>query len=77
MSTLIVYASSHGCTEKCAQKVSDQLASKSYLLNLKRSNPDDLNRYDTILIGGSIHVGKMQKAVKKFCENHLDGLLQK
>ena len=77
MSILIAYAGSHGCTEKCAQKVKARLSSDTYLLNLKQEKPGDLRQYDPIIIGGSIHIGKMQTAVKNFCTGHLSELLQK
>ncbi len=33
--------------------------------------------YDTIIVGGSIHEGMIQRSVYKFCETNLDVLLQK
>ena len=34
-------------------------------------------KYDTIIIGGSIHAGMVQKSIQKFCKNHIELLLKK
>lgn len=36
-----------------------------------------MQNYETIIIGGSIHEGMIQRSVYKFCESNLDELLQK
>lgn len=71
---LIVYATTHGCTENCALKLKEGLAGETTLINLKKQSPD-LDAFDTVVIGGSIHAGKIQKRVRKFCDTHLDSLL--
>jgi menaquinone-dependent protoporphyrinogen oxidase len=77
MSTLIVYVTSHGCTEKAAQMLAEQLKDEVNLVNLKKSSRPDLSAFDTIIIGGSIHAGRIQGRVKRFCQDHLDTLKQK
>jgi menaquinone-dependent protoporphyrinogen oxidase len=37
----------------------------------------NLQKYETIIIGGSIHEGMIQRSVYKFCESNLETLLQK
>ena len=77
MATLIAYVSQHGCTEKCATTLADKLQDDATLVNLKKDRNVTLDAYDTVLIGGSIHAGRIQKAVKKFCENNLNVLISK
>jgi len=77
MSTLIVYVTSHGCTEKAAQILEEQLKDDVTIVNLKKSSRPDLSSYDTIIVGGSIHAGRIQGRVKRFCQSHLDTLKQK
>ncbi|MGD2086504.1 MAG: flavodoxin domain-containing protein [Candidatus Aminicenantes bacterium] len=77
MSTLIVYVTSHGCTEKAAQMLAEQLKDDVNLVNLKKRSRPELSSYDTIIIGGSIHAGRIQGRVKRFCQAHLDTLKQK
>jgi menaquinone-dependent protoporphyrinogen oxidase len=77
MSTLIVYATTHGCTEKAVQMLEQLLNDKVSLMNLKKRFHSDLSSFDTIIIGGSIHAGRIQGKVKRFYRKHLDTLKQK
>lgn len=72
MKTLIVYTTKHGCTEKCAIKLKSSLTGETELRNLKKSAKIDLNDFKVIIIGGSIHLGQIQKKIKQFCLNNLD-----
>ncbi|HLW10676.1 MAG TPA: flavodoxin domain-containing protein [Fermentimonas sp.] len=76
--SLIIYASDHGTVEKCAKELFVQLDGKVDLcnLNVRNSNPD-LSTYDTIIIGGSIHSGKIQNVIAQFCEENIDLLSTK
>ena len=77
MNTLIVYASKYGCTEKCAELLSKELIGKVDIINLKRVNDIDISKYEKIIIGGSIYIGKIQKEVSVFCSKNLDKLKEK
>lgn len=74
----ILYASSHGTTEKIAKQIQKELGEeKTSLINLKKAGTIDLSMFDTLIIGGSVHAGQMQRKVKAFCKNHMVDLLQK
>ena len=77
MKTLITYATNHGCTEKTALKLNDFLGGTAQLINLKENSNPDLTDYERIIIGGSIHAGRIQKTIKKFCEQHKNELMKK
>ena len=77
MPALIIFASKHGCTETCAQKIKDQLPGTTELINVKAFSSQNLDAYDTIIIGGSVHAGQIQKNIKKFCQNSMAILMQK
>jgi len=66
MKTLIVYSSKYGTTEKCAQRIQDQLGEDCDLVNLLDKQTLDLATYDTIMLGSSIYAGKMRPDVVKF-----------
>jgi len=36
-----------------------------------------LEDFSTVIIGGSIHIGKVQQKIRRYCEDHLDELLTK
>jgi menaquinone-dependent protoporphyrinogen oxidase len=77
MSTLIAYSSTLGCTEQCASKLKEDLGKGVELIRISRRTKFNLEPYESIIIGGSIHAGMIQRSVYKFCENYLDILLQK
>lgn len=77
MSTLIIYASKHGTTEKCAKNLSEKLTEKADLISLKQNTELDISTFETIIIGGSIYAGKIQKEISNFCSQNLELLKNK
>lgn len=77
MNSLIVYCSSHGTTEKAARILGDYLDGDVKLIDLRENNVLDLTPYDAVIIGGSIHVGNIQRKVKKFISEHHTELFTK
>ncbi len=55
----------------------EQLSGDVSLINLKKDRNPDIACYDTIIVGGSIHAGKIQKDIRRFCESNSYTLLQK
>ncbi|MCX6567119.1 MAG: flavodoxin domain-containing protein [Candidatus Aminicenantes bacterium] len=76
MKTLIVYATTHGCTRKYAEILASLLPG-AILSELKTDPSPGLDAYDTVVVGGSIHAGMIQKSVRVFCEKNRDVLRQK
>lgn len=78
MKTLIVYASSHGTTEKVANIIKEKLDSSTVqTINLKSKQKIDLSNYETVIIGGSIHAGSIQREVKNFIKENTITLMEK
>ncbi|OEF95701.1 flavodoxin domain-containing protein [Desulfuribacillus alkaliarsenatis] len=77
MKTAIIYATSRGTTEKAAQQLAECLPGKTDIINLKSSIEINLDDYEAIIVGSSIHMGTMQAKVKKFITTHHDQLLTK
>jgi len=78
MKSLIVYCSSQGTTEKAIRILSDRLSGEVFTLDLnKESLKMDLDNFDNIIIGGSIHAGNIQKKVKQFIQEFYFELLTK
>ncbi len=76
--TLIVFASDHGTVEKCARTLFRLIDGKVDICDLEqREVLPDLTTYDTIIVGGSIHSGKIQDGITAFCDEHLDLLAGK
>lgn len=78
MSTLIVFASRYGTVEKCTYKLKDLLKDNTTVLNIKDVKKiEDLNAYDTIIMGCSVHAGNIQGKMKKFFKKNLSLLKEK
>jgi len=77
MKTLIAYSSTLGCTEQCASRLKADLGNGVEMFRISRRRRVNLDWYETIIIGGSIHEGMIQRSVRTFCENNLDVLLKK
>lgn len=66
MKTLIAYFTKHGSTEKCAKKLKKKIVGDVDLLNLKNYRREDLKKYNKIIIGSPIYMGKIRKEVDNF-----------
>ncbi|SHH76411.1 flavodoxin domain-containing protein [Clostridium grantii] len=77
MRILIAYGSKHGATEKAAKELGDKLKNNDvHIINLKKEKTE-IDHYDTIIIGGSLYAGILQKEVKAFCVNNESQLAKK
>lgn len=77
MKRIIVFASSHGTTEKASRLLSEYLSGDVELVNLKKNPSPNIESYDSVIIGGSIHAGSLQAKVKKFIKQNQNVLLNK
>jgi len=78
MTTAIIYATHHGTTAKVAKLIAEKSGDAAIdLFNLQQNKSPDISHYDRIIIGGSIHMGTVQKRLKKFCEQNMELLLTK
>jgi menaquinone-dependent protoporphyrinogen oxidase len=66
---LIAYGTTEGQTERIAECVADVLRKSrahAQAVDLKRSNDVDLDGYDAVIVGASIHMGKHEAYVADF-----------
>lgn len=75
MKTVICYATKTGSTRKAAEKLAGYLG-EATLCNLEKENVN-LADYDCIIVGGSIRMGQLHKAAKKFVASHASELMEK
>jgi len=66
MKTLIVSASRHGCTEKCARRLKEALGAGAEIVGVKAAGRLDLSADDAVALGGSIHAGKIQARIRDY-----------
>ena len=79
MKILVAYGSKYGCTEKCAKLLSDQINRDHdvVLVDLKMSEPANLEEFDWVVIGGPIYMGKTLPEIVAFINHNLPELLTK
>jgi menaquinone-dependent protoporphyrinogen oxidase len=77
MKTLIAYGTKHGCSQKCAMELSRELKDKIEIVNLRDKINIDLSKYDRVVLGGSVYIGRIQKEVTDFISGNLEELLKK
>jgi len=69
--TAILYMSKHGTTNKVALEIKELLKEDDItLINLDKQSTPDLSQCARIIIGGSIHIGKIQKKIQLFCQQN-------
>ena len=69
MRLLIAYATTDGQTRKIARFAADHLADRGHtveLLNVEDAGGLDLARFDAAILGGSLHAGGYQKALRRY-----------
>lgn len=76
MKTLILYGSKHGCTEKCAYLLGERMGTED-VVDLDNSTQISLDAYDTVIIGSSVYIGQINKAVRQYCSANLAALKEK
>lgn len=77
MKILIVYATRHGSTLKVVERLTFLLKGEVTSVNIEKNKITNLETYDLIIVGGSIHMGRIQTAISKFCTLHEQLLLRK
>lgn len=77
MKTAIIFATNHGCTDKCARNLADNIGLDINLFNIEIAPNPDLENFETIIIGGSIHMGSINKKIKKFIDKNATALFKK
>ncbi len=77
MKTLVIYATKYGSVGKCANTLKEKLNGDVEVVNIKTDNVPDISSFENVIIGGSIYIGKIQREIRNFCEQHLESLLTK
>jgi menaquinone-dependent protoporphyrinogen oxidase len=77
MKTLIVYASKHGTTAKCAKALMLLLGNGTSIHDLKTGPLPDLDGFDTVILGGPIYAGSLPANLRAFCQSQANVLASK
>lgn len=78
MKTLILFASRHGFTRRCATLLKESLDDGVDLFELGgQAYLPNLTAYDQIVLGGPVYAGRPHPALVKFARKHQDSLLSR
>lgn len=78
MKTLILYLSRDGQTQKIAEKLAEQIPHHTAVHSLREPiSVQQLEAFDTIVIGASIRYGHFDPLLERFIDQHLTLLQQK
>ncbi len=67
MKTAIIYTTKYGSVKKCAEILKEKTGGNADTYNLQESPDIRLEDYDTIILGASVYVGRIQKEMVDFC----------
>jgi menaquinone-dependent protoporphyrinogen oxidase len=76
MKTAILYASKHGAAKKCAELLKYKIFG-SELVDIKEKPDFDVMPFDTVIIGGSVYIGRLRPVVIKYCAKNIELLKTK
>lgn len=77
MKTLILYATKYGSTEEVARRLRKQLDGEVTLVNVMTNPVCSPELYNTVILGGSIYMGKVQKQLTNYIKKNINVLEQK
>ena len=78
MKYVIIYRSQHGTSEKVANYIYKKIGPNSCnIVDLKENNNPDISSYEAVILGGSVHIGKLNSDMKKFIQKNSKLLLSK
>ena len=77
MKNIIIYATKYGSAAEVAKRIKTELGEETQLCNIITDSVPSLDVYDTVILGGSIYIGKVQKQIAEYSNNHLNELLNK
>lgn len=75
MSAIVIYSTKHGAAASCAEILSDKAQGDIIVANVK--DDPDFSGFDTVILGASVYVGKIQPEMTRFCTKNLETLLKK
>ena len=75
MKILIIYSTKNGVAKKGAERLSAELSSSNEisLFDIK-DNPPTPNEFDVVVLGGSVHMMKLNKELKKYLKENLTAI---
>lgn len=77
MKTVILYTTKYGSVRKAAAILKEKLNGETALVDIANGSIPSLDEYDTVILGGSVYMGRIQKKLSSYIQNNLNVLLKK
>ena len=77
MRSIIIYATRYGSTAEVAKRLQNEIGDNCMTVNIMKETIPPLDTFDTVILGGSIYIGKVQKKLTAFITANLKQLLTK
>ncbi|HEX3037406.1 MAG TPA: flavodoxin domain-containing protein [Oscillospiraceae bacterium] len=77
MKRILIYDTKYGSAAEVANRIKTELGEETQLCNIMTSSVPSIDAYDTVIIGGSIYMQRVQKQITEYCNGHLSELLNK
>jgi menaquinone-dependent protoporphyrinogen oxidase len=78
MKVLIVFESDHGQAAKVAHRLADVVRAEGHRVEVARAfQRPNAEKFDAVVVGGSVHYGKLQQELIGWCRANCDELVNK
>ncbi|GGL54828.1 flavodoxin domain-containing protein [Sporolactobacillus putidus] len=77
MKTILIYATKYGNAAETAQRIKTAIGEDIECFNIMTGPVPSLENFGTVILGGSIYMGKVQKQLTAYMNSHLEQLLRK
>jgi menaquinone-dependent protoporphyrinogen oxidase len=77
MRAILIYTTKHGTTLKVANTILHSSKHNISLNNLKKNSNPNLENYELVIIGSSLHAGSISRKMKKYLKHNENILLSK
>ncbi len=77
MKTAILFSTKHGSAARCAEILAEKAEGQVTIVNVKEKPDFSLEGYETVILGASVYMNRIQKEMSLFCSRNNGKLLKK